>query len=1107
MYDPSNPYPAPIQGYSWAGQPPQTMNPFAAAGTSMIQDYAIMRQQEELRQYQQTIAQPAMMSPMQQSRVAYQQQYQFGVMGGQQQMYNDVQRNSAMMGTSFALSAGMVGATWPLFTWGDTVGKGLLARMAPGFAASRAGGVAGMIAGGAVGMGITAPFSMMASHGVERARFASDIQSDIEDYSGRWTGGLGFGRSATKAISFDMMRDMNAPGQFFRAEDQLKIHKMGLASGMVKGRDTSEYKRSFEALKNNAQDIIKLLNTTVEGGMSVMAELNKAGITSPGAMRQQVMQAKGIGAVSGLGTQNVMALGAAGASAALGTAWSPASMSNAYQANAALISNMAQRSPSMANAVIGVGGLPQAAAAMANAQSNLFMSGMGTQAMAAMMDPRTRGIDAKAFERLASGQMGVFELTGRAANFGSNTQNRVLFDKYRAQNLNKMSEEQKAVLTKGIYNQFASTRGGPSEGAAWVFAGQFTNNIQERMIMSEMLTSPINFASIRSGQRMTEYQMRASNIRGYNPVGDLVRSVGTSTKGMINDVADRLYGDAAGIVEGGARMINGIARGVGGFGLIDMHKRVPSEMASQRAHGYRSISAADLGFYETYRNIKKVDKVYKAAAGSDIETLSLTVNAKLKTMSTSQRQEIFDIVGQATTHGENLQDSADISRKLGIRDSKFMKLLSDVDNRKILLSAMNDQQREQNSKVEVAQKVRESWNLRKGEKGYDPRGASYVQSYNSVNAEYSNLRKFLPHEMALSKAMGGANYQAASTIRTLMDERFGSLKGGIALPSIDNSVYDAKQYQDAMANMSYYGSTIQGRKHSTLQGIGGAALFAGGVALMATGVGALPGAFMAAAGGAVALDSFRTSSVATQQLKGMGQDQVLAFMNTMLRGTKAGKEAAFASLSPEQAGNLSINDFYKMAKGQESQINSSIAYRGRMTEDMLRGNISLIAPNASPAVKAALERVGTNSYQSITMPDRKVLSVESQQKADLDKLIKSDWGKSVGMDRSMGVEKVREMVLNSAVGKGLDDIDQKMRDALIMEKNTILKEVNDSKNALSGATDEKGNFKDARMARFKNIQESLKNLEQQTAGAVTSQGQQTAAPNILNYWNCQWMIR
>ena len=275
MYDPTNPYPAPIQGYSWAGQPPDAVNPFVAAGTSMIQDYAIMRQNQEVQQYQQMIAQPAMMSPWTQQRVAYGGDYQFGVMGGQTQMYNNVQRNAALNGTAFALSAGMVGATWPMFTWGDTVGKALLTRMAPAFAATRIGGVAGMVLGGGVGMGVTLPLSMLGERGIERARMAADIQRDVEDYSGRWTGGAGFGRAATRQLSREMMSEINEPGQFFRVEDQMKIHKMGLASGMIKGRDVGEYKRSFDDLKKNAQDIIKMLNTTVEGGMSVMQELQK----------------------------------------------------------------------------------------------------------------------------------------------------------------------------------------------------------------------------------------------------------------------------------------------------------------------------------------------------------------------------------------------------------------------------------------------------------------------------------------------------------------------------------------------------------------------------------------------------------------------------------------------------------------------------------------------------------------------------------------------------------------------------------------------------------------------------------------------------------------
>ena len=35
----------------------------------------------------------------------------------------------------------------------------------------------------------------------------------------------------------------------------------------------------------------------------------------------------------------------------------------------------------------------------------------------------------------------------------------------------------------------------------------------------------------------------------------------------------------------------------------------------------------------------------------------------------------------------------------------------------------------------------------------------------------------------------------------------------------------------------------------------------------------------------------------------------------------------------------------------------------------------------------------------------------------------------------------------------------------------------------------------------------IKNQAQQTAQIVNGQAQQTATPNILNYWNCQWMVK
>ena len=1082
MYDPSNPYPAPMQGYSWAGQPPQSLNPFAAAGTSMVQDYAMMRQNQDVQQYQQMIQPPQFMSVHQQAAVAYQPQYNFGVVGGQQQMYDEVQRRSGLGGTAFALSAGMVGATWPLWDVGNKMATGLLQRTFPKMMATRGiGTVAGMTAGFAASALITYPFTALAERGIERARFAADIQGDIQDYSSRWTGGTGFGRAATRGLSQDLMESMNEPGQFFRGTDQLKIHKMGLASGMLKGRDVGEYRKNFEDLKNNAQDIIKLLNTTVEGGMSVMQELNKAGITTSSAMRQQVMQAKSIGVASGLGTQNVLALGAAGAQAAAGTGWSATSMSNAYQANAAIVSNMAQNSPYMAQAVMGLGGVANAAASMANAQSNLFRSGMGIQSMAAIMNPATRGIDAAAFEKFATGDMGVLGIAQRAGAYGMNIQNRVLFEKYAMMNMNKMSEEQKALFYKGIYKGYASTRGGPSEGAAWEFAGQFTTNINERQIFSEMISKPINFAGVRAAQNMTDYQMRMSDIRPYTPIPNLFRSMGRGAMGGINALADLMYSGASAAVRGGAGAINDALSVMGRMGPFDMHRGVPSEMASQKMYGYNSINQSDLDFYKSYKTRQAsgvVSQFRPKWSTPGLLGAMGEIDAGLKNLSATDRQQVFDVFSKATAFGENLQDSAWLSNKLML-SRQTMKMLADVNTRKTMLFGMNQKQSAVNSQIENAQISRESWSKGGVEESY----------YNAKMSEVSNLAPSIGAEAAINSAFarGGSGY--SGTARSLIERQFG-VKSSIKLSGVDTSVLDASGYERAMNTIGNAG-VVRGKSNS--QVALGATMMFGGIAVAAgtawSGIGIGIGAAMFAGGVA----TLRMKNQTGGFFKGVGGDQQLNFMSQFSTGTVAQQQSLFTNLleKGQLAPGTKFDDVIGFATANKGIIASAVDYRGAQTEKSLAQNIEVLqgSTKMSAKEKEAAMRIGGGLYSSIAG------DVKAQQKSDVDILKKSEWGRSVGFDKSTTADDARGLILNAATTQAMSDIDQKLRAELMAAKSDIIKETG------SGAISKDNKIK------LLELNKQLKDMEQSTAAGVMNQQQQTAAPNILNYWNCQWMVR
>ena len=68
-------------------------------------------------------------------------------------------------------------------------------------------------------------------------------------------------------------------------------------------------------------------------------------------IRNQITQAKAFGGMTGLGTQNMMQIGAAGAQAVQGTPMSAAGGAGMYQYATGAVSNMMQGSPGMSGAV------------------------------------------------------------------------------------------------------------------------------------------------------------------------------------------------------------------------------------------------------------------------------------------------------------------------------------------------------------------------------------------------------------------------------------------------------------------------------------------------------------------------------------------------------------------------------------------------------------------------------------------------------------------------------------------------------------------------------------------------------------------------------------
>lgn len=705
-------------GYRYAGANPSSPSPFAMGMSNMIQDYAMVQQQEKVNQYQQMVTPPAQMSLGMQHAVATQPQFNYGVMGGQQETYNSWQRRSTIANTAGLTTGAAAIATTPIFMGGWKYG------MSAGKAMAGA-GITGKVMGAALGFGVPGIVTQgvygLAERGVERARWRADIATDIETYSERFTGGAGYGKAATERLAGGIFNSMDRGG-FFGKEDQLRIHKLGLSSGMIKGKDTSQYKKSFEDLKDNLKDVVTLMQTTIEGGLSVMDELGKSGVKSPAAIRQQIMNAKGIGSLTGMGTQNMLALGAAGASAVQGTGWSAQSGMNAYQTATGMVSAMTANNPSVAANVGQLGGVSQAGAQMAGSVMNVLKSGMGLQSMAAIMDPYTKKINTSKMSDLIAGNMSAEAIVSGANIYGSSggrggANNRLLAARDVQRNINNMSFAGQALVAKGIYKAWAGARGlGVDEASAHAFAGQFTGNADQATMMTSMLTSPLGLDQLWGAQQKQEYMLRSAQRPAQsNSLMNNARETFSGIGKAFNSVSDGLYNIGSGFIE-----------------MIGLSPSPTAGSGAQAMYGARIITPdeiADLSIYNKVAAPKPAMSNYmKNVTDSRIKGLPTARDLSRKYGHT-RTQGIYDALGESISAGVGVSGSYNISN-IGL--SRTNKRMLDQGINKDVVEAYYNQMgrglRSENSRNRNAEKLISKW-----APGTDM-GNTYTRNYHAGKA-------------------------------------------------------------------------------------------------------------------------------------------------------------------------------------------------------------------------------------------------------------------------------------------------------------------------------------------------------------------------------------
>ena len=641
-------------GYTWAGSPPQAIDPFSTFGTNLINRYDMVQNKSQVEQYNQLTTPPPQMSQMMQGRIATGSNYQFGVMGGQVANFTDYITRSQMAANAAMIQGGMMAVSTPFFMIADQITRSAMTRAGFGALGAGAGGLA-------AGMAFTTPFMALGNTAQQRMQERMDIARDIMQYMPRFTAGYGVTRGEAKEMARGLYERFEQPGQFFGAEDQTRIFKMGLSSGMLKGRTTDEFTKNVDTLVKTTKDIVIALNTTIEGAMSMMNDLNNAGIKSPAQMSQMVMQAKAMGNITGLSSQNMLSIAGAGAQAVMGTGWAPISGAQAYMGMAGQLSAMAMRNPYLASAygpIQQLGGLPQASASIAGSMMNFLHSGMGLQTMGYLLDPKTQQINMERLANLESGGVSAGQIVAGASNYGlsgplGGAENRMLARLRFMRGYNKMGFEDQMGVMKGAYQSWATQSGmggRVTEANAYAFAQQFAANEPQAELLQQVVMSPMYRETTRSGQMITGYEMRMAQYKPWmNPLSRAVQTMGRGALKAWRGAADVTGDLAQDLVRSGTGAVNWAASQLGSTPFFDTYRGAPAASAAVSAYGLPTISEDEWRAYRIAQTNKisapgRVDYISRLRSmqgGASLDTLADRI---ITNTNAGRGQELVDML-------------------------------------------------------------------------------------------------------------------------------------------------------------------------------------------------------------------------------------------------------------------------------------------------------------------------------------------------------------------------------------------------------------------------------------------------------------------------------
>ena len=543
-------------------------------------NYSDMSQYQAVSQYQTMPPQSYNMAPPVYNQILSHERFQYGLMQGQDpRAYN---RQQEMYRAGIAASLAQTGMMVPSWAAGAMLGAAVGGPLAP--ITSVLGGLAA---------GAMPPFSWM-SQGIEREadrmRYASSISRDAEMYRQR----LGLGGASYNQMSMlggQMANKMFAltpenRQQFFSSSQQMDLLKTFTANDMISSKSgdinsgtIQQYVQNFTKLLETTKFVIKALNTTKEGAVSMMQEMKTMGFLTPNQMMTQTSRAAGLGAMTGLGSQNMMQLGASGAAAVAGTPWEASVGASMYQTNAAIAAGIANNSFGGYNAVRRMGGIAQAGASLATSQMNVLQSNFGRRFAAYSMNA-DGGINEDALQRVLGGGVGGYEMvlgadkTGYGMGF-----NRVKFPWYQQDLLNKLSDTERVMAVRRIAEAWGGQRYGSTDVKMAKFAQLMAGTGDAGRLMYEQLMGNSSVDVVGAEQSAAKQLA----IMGSNTPMSWI------DQGLFQ-AKQNIMGAGAGITSGINDQLTGIGRGWSRFtSAVGGQLNLYTGRMVGRESGYRSV--------------------------------------------------------------------------------------------------------------------------------------------------------------------------------------------------------------------------------------------------------------------------------------------------------------------------------------------------------------------------------------------------------------------------------------------------------------------------------------------------------------------------------------